>query len=828
MTLRMHSGLTRLFLLLGLFLAVVWTQTAPGSITFNIGQPVEGATYRGTVFVSVGVNSTYQIQAGSVTASIGATQITLALEQSTGSWQGLLSLAGLPYGPLTMTVSAKDIFDNSGQGQRGFIHDDFPVITLLEPATFGVARPTLHFRATCADDGPAGCVSLILKTDFGLESVVLASGTNSIDQVASFASREGKYQPLVLIARDGAGNEATFRFTVYVDSSPYLGELATVPGEILDLQPDRILYIRDGAVPHLVVRALPGGTETELSSPSPGSPSPGPPAAFLTPQGVLFTTSDVHIWEWVGGVATDRGYGSQLRVKGSFATWAGNNGSNVIRRDLSSGTELDLGTGSVADVAENGDVVWANPFLLGAAVHRYRAGSSTTLTGTDDNTYPLTDGVNVAHFKSYHYVGSGYGPPDSGQVAVYKDGADIVLTPVLAPAPAYRVADGYTAFTRPVSGSNQVWLLPPTGSEIQVTAFGSAPTIVGMGTSGRLAITAGGRLYVTGPNGAGPRDVGSSLGRAFFFLQGTFYEVIGRTVFRIADTSDAGAISRLTLISGTVNGQPLTSGSRTVAVAPGAALSGQLQVEATTAWPGGSVVSMGVTPSWGNHATSYVDLGAVTTPASGLARTIPISLTAPTAPGVYHVIAAFRADVTAGNVMSATNYTVGQDVWNNGDDVADWSADRIAVANGSGTVLADYLFPGGNVPVYVPATSFTVVVGGGGGGGCATSGPTLCLLSRFRLSVAWKNPYDGGTTGIGTAVPYSANTGMFWFFDAPNLELMVKVLDGTGVNGHFWLLYGALSDVEYTITVADSASGAVKTYHNPPRTLGSVADVTAF
>jgi len=56
----------------------------------------------------------------------------------------------------------------------------------------------------------------------------------------------------------------------------------------------------------------------------------------------------------------------------------------------------------------------------------------------------------------------------------------------------------------------------------------------------------------------------------------------------------------------------------------------------------------------------------------------------------------------------------------------------------------------------------------------------------------------------------------------------VKVLDGTALNGHSWLFYGALSDVEYTLTVTDSLGGTQKTYHNPPGQLCGRADVTAF
>ena len=75
-----------------------------------------------------------------------------------------------------------------------------------------------------------------------------------------------------------------------------------------------------------------------------------------------------------------------------------------------------------------------------------------------------------------------------------------------------------------------------------------------------------------------------------------------------------------------------------------------------------------------------------------------------------------------------------------------------------------------------------------------------------------------GATGQAQAVPLTGDTGTFWFFDPANLELMVKVLDAQGVNGHFWVFYGALSDVEYTITVTDTATGATRTLpqRSPP------------
>jgi ELWxxDGT repeat protein len=121
---------------------------------------------------------------------------------------------------------------------------------------------------------------------------------------------------------------------------------------------------------------------------------------------------------------------------------------------------------------------------------------------------------------------------------------------------------------------------------------------------------------------------------------------------------------------------------------------------------------------------------------------------------------------------------------------------------------------------------------------CQASAQTLCLShDRFAVEVAWKD--FQGNTGKGTAVPLSGGsgadsgagsdtTGSFWFFSAANVELVVKALDGTPVNGHFWLFYGALSNVEYTLTVTDTQTGKIKTYTNPSGRFASVADTQAF
>ncbi len=110
---------------------------------------------------------------------------------------------------------------------------------------------------------------------------------------------------------------------------------------------------------------------------------------------------------------------------------------------------------------------------------------------------------------------------------------------------------------------------------------------------------------------------------------------------------------------------------------------------------------------------------------------------------------------------------------------------------------------------------------------CAGGGTSLHLAAnRFQVSVSWRS--SSGQSACGQAMPITSTTGAFWFYSPDNLELVVKVLDARPVNGKFWVFYGALTNVEYTITVTDTLTGAVKTYFNPQGQLASVADTSAF
>ena len=101
------------------------------------------------------------------------------------------------------------------------------------------------------------------------------------------------------------------------------------------------------------------------------------------------------------------------------------------------------------------------------------------------------------------------------------------------------------------------------------------------------------------------------------------------------------------------------------------------------------------------------------------------------------------------------------------------------------------------------------------------------LNDRFKYSVEARDA--AGQTASGSAGRVADGQTLFYFFDPDNWEMLVKVLDGCNTNDHFWVFYAATTNVEYTLTVTDTATSQTKSYTNP---LGNrspaITDTEAF
>jgi hypothetical protein len=110
---------------------------------------------------------------------------------------------------------------------------------------------------------------------------------------------------------------------------------------------------------------------------------------------------------------------------------------------------------------------------------------------------------------------------------------------------------------------------------------------------------------------------------------------------------------------------------------------------------------------------------------------------------------------------------------------------------------------------------------------CNPSPTSLCLQNgRIRVQTTWRS---GGSSGLGRTRTITNDTGSFWFFDAGNVEVLVKVLDACGFNQRFWVFASGLTDVGVTLTVTDTTTGQSKTYQNQQRKpFRLIQDTTAF
>ena len=111
---------------------------------------------------------------------------------------------------------------------------------------------------------------------------------------------------------------------------------------------------------------------------------------------------------------------------------------------------------------------------------------------------------------------------------------------------------------------------------------------------------------------------------------------------------------------------------------------------------------------------------------------------------------------------------------------------------------------------------------------CVPDATTLCLNnSRYQVRAQWVAP--DGASGAGQVINLTGDTGAFWFFSPSNVEVVVKVLDGCGVNARYWAIAGGLTDVNVILTVTDTQTGAIRTYINPQGTpFEPVQDTSAF
>jgi PKD repeat protein len=125
-------------------------------------------------------------------------------------------------------------------------------------------------------------------------------------------------------------------------------------------------------------------------------------------------------------------------------------------------------------------------------------------------------------------------------------------------------------------------------------------------------------------------------------------------------------------------------------------------------------------------------------------------------------------------------------------------------------------------------TTQSVTVSAGGAVPCVQDSETLCLNGgRFAVTTEWTKP--DGSSGHGTGVPLTSDSGYFWFFDSANIEVVTKVLNGCAITNSYWVFAAGLTNVQVELKVVDTATGIVYTNENPQGTaFAPIQDTAAF
>ncbi|MEO8431832.1 MAG: PKD domain-containing protein [Acidobacteriota bacterium] len=132
-----------------------------------------------------------------------------------------------------------------------------------------------------------------------------------------------------------------------------------------------------------------------------------------------------------------------------------------------------------------------------------------------------------------------------------------------------------------------------------------------------------------------------------------------------------------------------------------------------------------------------------------------------------------------------------------------------------------------------------LTVSGASGSSTAALSVTVMPSNVLRLNAA--HPFDAtlsardprtGATGGGIVI---GQNDVYGYFALPSLsgnagnpELIVKMVDASGIGQGYWVFYGTMTDLEYTLSVREVSTGATKTYVQDPARPSGRFDTSGF
>ncbi|MCY3963444.1 MAG: alkaline phosphatase [Acidobacteria bacterium] len=111
-------------------------------------------------------------------------------------------------------------------------------------------------------------------------------------------------------------------------------------------------------------------------------------------------------------------------------------------------------------------------------------------------------------------------------------------------------------------------------------------------------------------------------------------------------------------------------------------------------------------------------------------------------------------------------------------------------------------------------------------GTCTPTSVVLRFDGGYEVSMCYVTPE--GESGSVKAEVWSSEAGILWFFGRNNPEVLVKVLDGCGVNGHRWAFVAPVTTLDFNLWIT-GPDGSRWTHGNPQGTTAATkSDIKAF
>lgn len=130
------------------------------------------------------------------------------------------------------------------------------------------------------------------------------------------------------------------------------------------------------------------------------------------------------------------------------------------------------------------------------------------------------------------------------------------------------------------------------------------------------------------------------------------------------------------------------------------------------------------------------------------------------------------------------------------------------------------------------SNAVTLVLGAADYTDCVPSASQITFAHGFTVSMCVEYQKDGERV-VEDAKNYgleSRESGILYFFDRDNAEVLVKVLDACAVNQYRWVFVAPVTDLAFNLFVEETATGKVWEHRNPKggRTASTESDVAAF